>query len=370
MAGLQSLSESCYHPQFKTWKSLLLMGNELMFNGVGSIESVLDAFVRQLVDDDDDGSDDVDNGGGLSIDAVSIRGRTAVRSEEWIARIEQTLGIHHSDTGLSSDARIIRVRSWLSEHQNGHLVVMIHSLDSPSFLNPRTRSHLQLLTSSPFVHLLASTSHPNAHFLDGFVRHPNKRLLWIPCSTLAPMLDDALLSGAGVKLGGLPRQFDLLTGSGGVSRIVTPGDAGATRHPGHDGAAASAASLATQANAPPLTSTSATHVLKSVTTKARALFISLANELFKSTQQPSEGQTPFPQRSIPYPRLQQLASRNFLASSEAVLRALLVEFTSHGLVKLSRQSDPASGGGGVEVISVRIATVEEVKEVIEACKKM
>lgn len=344
----------CYRTQYEQWKSMLFMGNDLLFYGVGSMECVLEDFVRRLVEDDEE--DDDEDSTAPPIDAVIIRGRTSMRSEEWISRIEEVLEMPMSSAVLSSDARIARIVQWLSDQGASHLVVLVHSLDTPTLLNPRTRSHMQHLTSSPYVHLLGSTTHPNAHLLDGYVRHPRKRLLWVPCTTLVPMLDDALLSGAGVKLGGLPRQFDLLTGSGGGIKVSLES---------HDTGASSAASLATQANAPLLTSTSATHVLRSVTTKARALFNLIANELLKQATASPDTPTSWPQRSIPYTRLHNLASRNFLASSESALRALLVEFTSHGLVRVSRDE-----GVEGEVIGIRIASQQEVKDVLEACKKM
>lgn len=359
-AGLQSLATRCYRLQYQDWKSALFMGNDLLFYGVGSMQGVLDDFVGGLVVVDDDDADTA-----ITVDAVVIRGRSALRSEEWIARIEQALDVPLTSTTPSTTARVDRILEWLSRHPASHLVIMVHALDSPSFLNPRARSHLQHLTSSTSVHLIASTSHPNAHFLDGYVRHPHKHLLWVPCTTLVPMLDDALLSGAGVKLGGLPRQFDLLTGSGGGPARTVGGST--VDVPATTAGAASAASLATQADAPLLTSASAIHVLKSVTTKARALFNFLANELFKSAAAAaSDAGLPFSQRTVPYSRLHTIASRNFLASSEAAVRSLLVEFTSHGLIRVAREPEK----GNEEHVAIRIATMQEVKDVVDASKKM
>ena len=265
--------------------------------------------------------------------------------------------------------RILKTLDDASEYsrfdQPRRLFLVLHSLDSPALLTSRTRSHLQLLSSSPFVHILATVSHPNSHMLADYTVS-YKRQLWIDCTTLLPHLDDCLITGAGVRLGGLPRAFDLRAG-GGVGGLTGMGsmsgpDGGQIACAG--GMTSAAEMHSTNSNAPLLGATAALHVLRSVTTKAKALFLKLASEL-QNQADASTDKTTFSSRSLPFSRLSHLAARNFIATSEPALRSLLVEFTSHGLVRVAK--DDASGG---EIVQLRMEGEAEVKTVVDGVKQL
>lgn len=78
----------------------------------------------------------------------------------------------------------------------------------------------------------------------------------------------------------------------------------------------------------------------------------------------------FASRSIAYTRLSHLATRNFIATSEPALRALLVEFTTHGLVRIWRSASGGEGGGGEERVSIGVEGEKEIEEIAEGVKKL
>lgn len=354
LAGLTELALNHYRLQFSTWSSLLFMGNDLMLYGVGAKEAILEDFAKQNAESGD-------------ANVVVVRGRMGARPEELMQSIEDALDVSATGAvvgGLEGRARRI-VDRYETEDALPPLILALHSLESPAFLAPRFRACIQVLSSSPHVHLVASTTHPNAGLLADYTSSKNKQQLWIDCTTLIPPVDDCLLTSAGTRYGGLPRAFDLRAGGGrggltGMSAAPTA-TAAAT-----SGMSSAAEMHAGSANAPLLTATAALHVLKSVTIKARALFLKLASELKleSSKDASSSSSTSFAARSIPYSRLYQLATRNFIASSEAAVRGLLVEFTTHGLFRLSR------GVNGEERISLGMAEVKEVDEVMQAATQI
>lgn len=348
-AGLRQLTLAHYRAQYDTWSSLLFLGNDLIFYGIGDKDHYLQDFAQTKSQEGEAAT-------------VVIRGRTGVRSEEWIESIEEALDMPYSSGGI--DARLNKILKHLQDAKSmpPRLILILHALDSPAFLTPRTRSHIQTLSSCPRIHIIATVTHPNATLLSGYTAGW-KIQLWIDGTTLIPQLDDCLLSSAGTRLGGLPRAFDLRAGGGmggltgmGSRQGASSGHGPVTTNGNHDGAMTSAAEL----SGPPLTSTAALHVLKSVTIKARALFMKLASEVLAAPSQ----QASVAPRSIPYTRLANQASRNFIATSEATLRALLVEFTSHGLIRVARE------GGGEEVVTLRLGSEEEIKTVVEGAKKL
>lgn len=370
-ANIGALALEHYRQQYVSWTSLLFMGNDLIFYGLGAKEAILEDFAASKAEE-----------GEAAV--VIIRGRMGVRSEEWVESIEEALDLGSAPASQSGiEGRLRRIAATLEEEgeeQAGppRLILVLHSLDSPSFLTPRTRSHLATLAAfSRKVHLVCSVTHPNGTLLS---RYTGREALWIDCTTLTPMLDDCLLSASGTRLGGLPRAFDLragggmggLTGMG--SRDKTTTSSGAAAGGTGEGQMTSAAEAAgAHANTPLLSSTAALHVLKSVTTKARALFLRLAAELTSpsvvAAAAASSSATSLASRSIPYARLSNLAARNFIATTDPALRALLVEFTSHGLVRLAREEAP--GGGAVEErVSIRMGGQVEVDEVVKGVKTL
>ncbi|CAO1619761.1 unnamed protein product [Parajaminaea phylloscopi] len=385
-AGLTELAIAHYRRQFAVWTSLLFVGNELLLYGLGSKDRVLEDFAKQRADSGD-------------ADVVVVRGRSGARPEDWLSDIEELVEL--STTGAVAggiEGRARRIVRHLHDTHNpassssrrradedvlAPLILVLHSLDSPALLTPRTRICVQILSSSKHIHIIGSTSHPDSGWLTALTStSSDKNQLWIDCTTLVPMLDDCLLSGAGVRLGGLPRAFDLragggtggLTGMGARSTVAAGGPSGQASQP--VGGMTSAAEMhgSTGSSAPLLSSTAALHVLRSVTVKARALFLKLASELKSqpassntASAQPAASASSFSTRSIPFSRLSHLASRNFIATSEPALRALLVEFTTHGLVRLHRMD---SSGSEEEHVALGMRDEAEVSEVMEGVKKL
>lgn len=386
-SGLTELAFNHYRRQYSSWKFLLLLGYTLMMYGLGSKNLVLEDFAKERADLGE-------------ADVVVIRGRTGVRPEEWLDSVEDASGIatspavaggiegramrivtHYSQAFRSSSREGRRTHGENEEHVP--LILVFHSLDSPSLLTPRNRICLQILSSSPHVHLIGSTTHPSSALLAGLTSSSAERgQIWVDCTTLIPMVDDCLLTGAGVRLAGLPRAFDLRAG-GGVggltgmgARTSTTGRAAAAHGAPNTGGMTSAAEMHSSGSSgvPLLSVTAALHVLRSVTVKARALFLKLATELKNQRAGPGSGESEaelaaFSARTLPYSRLLHLTTRNFIATSEPALRALLVEFTSHGLVRLSRV-DGGTSGADEERVSIGIGNEAEVNEIMDGVKKL
>lgn len=379
-----------YRMQYPTWSSLLFLGNDLVFYGVGAKEVVLEDFARSKAEE-----------GEASV--VIIRGRMGTRPEEWVDSIEEALDLpplaqagaeqrlrrivdaypDPAEDELDEDGDLDEDPPAARGKGPARLLIVLHSLDAPALLAPRSRAHLQALSTSPYIHIIVSVSHPNAGLLADFTAG-NKPQLWIDCTTLLPHTDDCLLSGAGARLAGLPRAFDLGNGSGfgfsaadtssrggagGAGHHAPPGTRGAHAAQDTAGGLSSAAEMhASSATVPLLSSTAALHVLRSVTYKARALFLKLASELRSGAAAGGTGDTTaFAARSIPYARLSNLAARNFIATTEPALRSLLVEFTSHGLVRVHKED---VGGAAEERVSIRMDGEREVAEVVEGVKKL
>ncbi|PWN51552.1 hypothetical protein IE53DRAFT_410086 [Violaceomyces palustris] len=117
----------------------------------------------------------------------------------------------------------------------------------------------------------------------------------------------------------------------------------------------------------------AIHVLKSVTVKARALFTLLA----KRQMTGSNGSTHGENSGLAYSQLLELARRNFLASSEADLRQLMVEFRDHGLVRRFEGAaavDPSNANGHPNLAEGGIVIIpmgnEALARTLEECKKI
>lgn len=383
--------------RFGTWAAELRAGFNLVFTGLGDSSGVLERFVRErtsrgqgaamivngllpglrvegilgelerscaLVEADfDDLTDGISNVKGLSktekakLERSTISNALESRTRRFASR-------------FSGDVRTV---STASSATNGlskappRIFLLINDIDAPALRAPRAQRALSILAAAPRIHLLASIKHVNAPLLWGVDEacarpFPSRRTshlgidedeqgardgkavvsqtmgrdrsfnwLWHDLTTFAPPDLSILLSRPLTTRAGGPAALDPAPGAGGGATSASrPIDS--VRDAGHG--------VQTGGNQE-MGEAAAMHVLRSVTTKARALFVLLAQRQLDAGAQPNVSgaateSTPTPstaRRTIPYTTLAETARRSFIATTDAALRALLVEFTDHGLIR-------------------------------------
>ncbi|PPQ70987.1 hypothetical protein CVT24_009943 [Panaeolus cyanescens] len=220
-----------------------------------------------------------------------------------------------------------RINDFFSKpKQKAHLYIIIHNIDAAPLRNPKAKSILSLLAHNPKIHLIASIDHINAPLLwtssEIFARKPPEGAsssskgfawLWHDLTTLASydfelaFVDRTSLSGA--HTGGARKKVDALAAQ----------------------------------NATAMSETAATHILASVTQKAKKLFALLGQKQLDAIEGSEDASlNDLQQYGMAYDVLFSSARDNFIATSDTALRSLLGEFRDHSLI-VSAQSTAGSG---------------------------
>ncbi|KAF9041255.1 origin recognition complex subunit 2-domain-containing protein [Panaeolus papilionaceus] len=210
--------------------------------------------------------------------------------------------------------------------QKAHLFIIIHNVDAAPLRNSKAKSILSLLAHNPKIHLIASIDHTNAPMLwtssEIFARKPPEgssssskgfAWLWHDLTTLASydfelaFVDRTSLSGA--HTGGARKKVDTLAAQ----------------------------------NATAMSETAASHILASVTQKAKKLFALLGQRQLDAIEGTEDASlNDLQQYGMAYDVLFSSARDNFIATSDTALRSLLGEFRDHSLI-VSAQSTAGSG---------------------------
>ncbi|PWN89459.1 hypothetical protein FA10DRAFT_302790 [Acaromyces ingoldii] len=365
-----------FRPLYDRWTTLMLHTNRpLLFHGLGSKKAHLEDYVSHLSS----------KGTGASL---IVRGEGGARIDDVVREIERGLGqpstsIEEEDRqrplfASALEARALRIASRLSQRDGRlppRLFVLLHNFSTPALQQPRAMRIFSMLQSSPKIHFLASVAHVQAGHLGGlgpsslsFNDTLDQRSfgvfdddgpstmnwLWIDMTTFVPSLDEILTqrtastanglhgqssASSASRIAGLPKVLDLQS-SGldlGPSSSVMPSELA-------NGAAANGVDSSHD-----LSDRAALHILRSVTYKARALFLLLADRLLSSSSSSSTSGTAT-SATMSYAQLAELARRNFLAGTPDMMRVLLVEFTSHGLVRVVEGGHSQSQGAEDEGI--------------------
>ncbi|PWN32831.1 uncharacterized protein FA14DRAFT_78495 [Meira miltonrushii] len=322
------------------WSLLQSTSRPLLFYGIGSKRAPLQRFAHSMAQT-----------GRCSV--IVIRGDAGGKVEEAIQEMERTLSISpYSDisrlqramSANAMEARVLyllkvleRTQSEASSKTPPAFMLMLHTIDSPALLQERSMRLLGLLCTSPYIHVCADTIHFNVASLAGL--DENLPWLWIDLTTYIPILDEIIGErGAGIgRTIGLPPVLDIRRAGADSDVAVLAMDhnrVGQSQLTARNG---TGADQDTPAVGPItlLSDRAAIHILRSVTFKARGLFLLLGGRLIntsKSTTQLTADTEEL--KAITYDDLSELARNNFLAMTPDALRALLVEFTSHGLVSI------------------------------------
>lgn len=321
------------------WSLLRSTSRPLLFYGVGSKRAPLQRFAHSMAQK-----------GRCSI--IVIRGDAGGKVEEAIQEMERSLSIspysdisrlHRAMSANAMEARVLHLLSVLDRTQTEAsatippaFMLMLHAIDSPALLQERSMRLLGLLCTSPYIHVCADTIHFNVASLAGL--DENLPWLWIDLTTYIPILDEIIGErGAGIgRTIGLPPVLDIRRAGADSDVAVLAMDhnrVGQSQLTARNGTGADQ-DTPTVGPITLLSDRAAIHILRSVTFKARGLFLLLGGRLINSSKGPNQLTETEELKAITYDDLSELARNNFLAMTPDALRALLVEFTSHGLVSI------------------------------------
>ena len=304
----------------------LAQGFNLCFYGYGSKRGVINAFARAKC---------APRG-----HVVVINGYVpALRVKDILGAIEQVPGVADAPPaapGSGIEGHTRRIYEFFRHAQHAPLYLVVHNIDGAALRDGKPRGLLATLALHPRIHLVASVDTLHAP------------LLW-SAAEVAARKHPATPPGEVPRARGYAWVFhDLTTFVPYDEEIGAARDATALPGPV---ASAGAGGLAGAGG--PLTEVAVGHVLASVTEKARTLFRLLATRQLAAIAEggvggdtgrgmvgegggaPGSGPVGvigMDRYGMQYDLLFQAARAEFLATSDTALRALLGEFTDHGVV--------------------------------------
>jgi hypothetical protein len=313
-----SLQADHFEPYYDYWWSLLEYTNRpLLVYGIGSKRAQLQHFARQQAKQG-------------RCACIVVRGESGGRTDDVVRELERTIkyvGTSTEQRRLYStplEARAHGIVQTLKEGKDldvaPSILILIHNFDSPLLLQERSLHTLGILSASDRIHLCVDTCHVNSGLiaqLHSDTEQSKLPWLWINMNTYVPMLEEIINErGTGIsKAIGLPRVLDIrAAGGGGIGGADD--DVLMDEDETFEDDAITSGLLSERA---------AIQILRSVTVKGRKLFFLLADDLLEKMD---AKKTP----SMKYSTFAILAERAFLGPE--ALRAVLVEFTSHGLIRI------------------------------------
>lgn len=346
---LSELAVLTSETRYQEWDRTLSLGHSILLHGPGDAEAVLADYVRCKPAE------------GLGL-AILFRaytpGTTASLIRSLLDQLEQITS--HSQEGAtstvfrgagwSSTNMLIRARRIAAAYRLPvevsdvpPLYLAISQVDSKLFRNPAALSVLSALAAAPSIFIIASASHINAPLLfppsapplpDSYDLAPENATYapdpppipwaYISLATFVPPLNAALYAAAAPRGGPLklPAPLSLRGASGPASSMSALGVEG-------DG-------LGSELEVPTISLARTERILAALPERAIKLF-SLLTSLQLSqgkTAQASEALASEDETMSPAPLslLVEAASAEFVARDLAGLKAMLPEFTSHGVI--------------------------------------
>ncbi|RPD59253.1 origin recognition complex subunit 2 [Lentinus tigrinus ALCF2SS1-7] len=346
---------------FRRFKTELREGFNLLMYGYGSKREFLNAFAKDLA-----------RTGAHVVVANGFQPSFAFK--DLLAGIERVPGVLDGPSSSSSashgaggmDAQVQRIHAFFSTEDAPELYIVIHTIEGNAFRVPKNRAALALLALAPRIHVVASTDHIASaqrwSLSELFARKPEPS----SASASTSASSDAQAPSGVVPSRGFawlwhdlttlaPYDFELA-----YADPTSLAGAAALRGARTPAAAAAAVAAATGGAATPgalVTETAARHVLASVTSKAKKLFVLLGSKQLEvmdaSASSSSDAQRDkdkdkdkdkdrgkdrdkdrggAEEHAYDYDRLFAAARENFVATNDTALRALLGEFRDHGMV--------------------------------------
>ncbi|KAJ3514700.1 hypothetical protein NLJ89_g2222 [Agrocybe chaxingu] len=237
---------------------------------------------------------------------------------------------HIQDLELSStnvDKQARRIHDFFASHKT-HLYLIIHNIDAAPLRATKTKSILALLGQNPRIHIIASVDHINAP------------LLWSSSETSSRKKDE-IVPGS-IPSRGFSWLWHDLTTLASYDFELAFADRSSLSGAHTGGARKRTDTLAAQ-NATAMSETAASHILVSVTQKAKKLFALLGKQQLQAIEAADDASAGnLQQFGMGYDVMFASARDGFIATNETALRALLGEFRDHNLIL----SGPAASGGG------------------------
>jgi len=298
-------------------------GFNLLFHGYGSKRSILTDFGRNYC---------AKNGHVITINGNNKRAtlKAILTALEQIPKFANA-PLH----GPGWESQLWRIYDFFRDERHAKLYLLIHNIESPSLRDRKISELLSTLALHPRVHLIASADHINTSFLWSAAevsarKHPpspngaeipsQKGYSWLfhELTTFRPYVSEMKM-----------RDISTLPGQNLGSTVTVAGQA--------------------------LTEPAMSHILASVTEKAKKLFKLLATRQMGAVDDAMTGVSGLEKYGMQYDLLFNEARKEFLATSDVALRALLGEFMDHGMIL---------SGGQPEVLWIP-AGKEAIKRVLE-----
>ncbi|SJX62753.1 uncharacterized protein SRS1_11012 [Sporisorium reilianum f. sp. reilianum] len=401
-SSISDVATRMYRHLLPVYLAQLLAGYSIIFHGVGSKVKLLTELVAQRIEAEGD-----------AVGVVAQGAMKGFKVEDMLAEIERAVGLGPLTLSANAAAkvgdedgkagatvvstltaaraeRIVRRFSRDDVVRPTKLFLILETVDAPGMQSLRFKSVLETLAKSNNIHIMATTEHVNSGFIasttgqqastavsesgstlhdadnDGAASATSRmggRLCWIwqNMSTFAPSLDEMLVMRSNPAFASwmpaLPPALDLIGSAAALTaRHTQPAGAASAATNGTDGNVAYYNGLQVSDTFRTVSETSAISILKSVTTKARALFNLLAKQsLAASSEDGAAGVG-----GVAYAELFNRAKRSFLVSNEADFKSLLIEFKDHHLCHVSKQG----------VISIGLADAKVLQAVLDKLKSI
>ncbi|EST05641.1 Origin recognition complex, subunit 2 [Kalmanozyma brasiliensis GHG001] len=394
--SISDLATRMYRHLLPVYLAQLLAGYSIIFHGVGSKVKLLNELVARRIEAEGD-----------AVGVVAQGAMKGFKVEDMLAEIERAVGLGsltltanaagRMNDGDGSAATVVStltaaraeriVRRFSRDDIVGptKLFLILETFDAPGMQSLRFKSVLETLARSSNIHIMATTEHVNSGFIasttgqqttaasadktalaldedndfDGGKPSRNTgRLCWIwqNMSTFTPSLDEMLIMRSNPAFASwmppLPPALDLI-GSASTLTTRSTQPIGAAASTGSDANVAYYNGLQVSDVFRTVSEASAISILKSVTTKARALFNLLAKQSLASESSEGVG-------GVVYAELLNKAKRSFLVSNEADFKSLLIEFKDHHLCHVAKTG----------VISIGLADAKVLGSVLERLKSI
>lgn len=314
------LQADYFEPYYDYWWSLLECTNRpLLVYGIGSKKAQLQDFARHL-----------GNQGRCA--SVVVRGESGGRIDDVIRELERLINVSTSTEEKRTystpiEARAHAIVEALEEGKAANVapsfMILIHNFDTPLLMQERSLHTLSVLSASVRIHLCVDTCHVNSGLIAQMHSESEQSTLpwlWINMNTFVPMLEEIINErGTGISRAmGLPRVLDIRAAGG----EVLGSDEDVTMMAERDYDRDDSTRL--------LSRRAAIQILRSVPPKGRNLFILLAEDFLKRKESATRP-------TMSYSDFALLGSRVFLNAEG--LRSILVEFTTHGLIRIEGQEE-------------------------------
>ncbi|PVV00717.1 hypothetical protein BB560_004890 [Smittium megazygosporum] len=314
---LQSASKF-YQSQYNQWLYELTNGYNLLFYGYGSKKSALYNFCYSFL---------CDNYNPL----IAINGYYPNLNFRSILEtiVLDVLAIPKTDLKTKSFLGLVNeIKSYFSKSPDNRRIqslnLLIHNIDGSSLRKESIQSHLSILSSIPEVHLIASIDHINAPLLwdSTKLQENGYNFIWHNLTTFDDYIEETSFENQHVLR---PQQIsNSRVQSLDVSSMVNTTTSAANNN---------------------ISLVGVQHVMASLTSNAKNIFIKLANFQISALDAAGGPKNQGAKKNsisdigMEYFQLYNLCKESFLVSNEITFRSLLTEFRDHGIITFTTDLD-------------------------------